>query len=63
LTHLNRDEIPGYIEGSLINILEYDSDMLSTYGLKLAQVFKQIRDEDNEKLRQQAEELDNMFKE
>lgn len=54
---------PGYIEGALLNLLEYDKDMLSEYGLKLAQVFRQIREEEEAKLKTAAKELDDLFEE
>jgi len=67
LTHSNLGEnlrdIPGYVQGALLNILEYDKEMLSEYGETLAGVLKQIRDEDNAKLQQSAKELDDLFEE
>lgn len=67
MTHSNLGEnlrdIPGYVQGALLNILEYDKEMLSEYGETLAGVLKQIRDEDNAKLQQSAKELDDLFEE
>lgn len=53
--------IPGYIQGSLINILQFDKDMLSEYGLKIAEIFNQMIEEDNLKNKQSAKELDDLF--
>ena len=58
----DKDKIPGYIEGALLNILEYDRVMLSEYGEAIAKAFKQIRDKEDEELRIQAEQLDDLFK-
>lgn len=55
------NRIPGYIEGGLLNILEYDALMLSDYGLKLAKAFKQVRDKEEDELRLSAKELDSLF--
>lgn len=55
--------IPGYIQGSLLNILEFDKAMFSEYGLKLAEAFRQMREEDEAKLKTAAKELDDLFEE
>lgn len=58
----DRDKIiPGYIEGSLINILQFDKDMLSEYGLKIAQILQQMNEEDAQKLREEAKKFDELF--
>lgn len=64
LTRSNQDdnnEIPGYIQGSLINILEYDQYLLSEPGLVLARHYKEIMDKLNETVKRQAKELDDLF--
>lgn len=67
MTHLkdNKDnkesDIPGYLQGSLLNILDFDADMLSVYGLKVALVLKQIQQEDEAKLKAEAKKLDDML--
>lgn len=58
---INKLKPPGYIQGALVNILEYDSDMLSAYGLALASVFKQIKKEDEQTLQTAAKALDGLF--
>lgn len=60
----NRDAaVPGFVQGSLLNILEFDKDMLSEYGLKLAEVFRQMKEEDDAKFRAAGKELDDLFEE
>jgi hypothetical protein len=66
LTHSNQDNWPnlfGSIEGALITIYDFDRDMLSEYGLKIAMHVKQIRDNYEEQLRNAAKELDDSFEE
>jgi hypothetical protein len=66
LTHSNQDNWPnlfGSIEGALITIHDFDKDMLSEYGLKIAIHVKQIRDIEQEKLANAAKELDDLFEE
>lgn len=53
-----KSKIPGYIQGALVNIIEYDSEMLSECGLRLATRLRDIRDEEEAKLKTAAEELD-----
>jgi hypothetical protein len=57
----NIDKIPGSIQGSLLNILEYNSVMLSEYGLTIARQFRNIREAEEAKLKTAAKELDDLF--
>lgn len=57
------DKIPGNIQGSLINILEYNPVMFSEYGLTVARIFRDRRDAEAAKLQAAAKELDDLFEE
>jgi len=59
----NIDKIPGNIQGSLLNILEYNSVMLSEYGLTIARQFRDIREVEAAKLQAAAKELDDLIEE
>ncbi len=56
-------KIPGNIQGSLLNLLEYNPVMLSEYGLTAARYFRDIRETESANLKAAAKELDDLFEE
>lgn len=56
-----KSKIPGYIQGALVNIIEYDSEMLSECGLRLAERLRDIRDNEEAELKAEAEKLDSLW--
>lgn len=54
-------DIPGNVVGSLLNILEYNSNFLSVEGFNMATQYKLIRDIEEQSLKKAAKELDDLF--
>lgn len=58
-----KKDIPGNIQGSLLNILNFDTRLLSQYGLELATIFLIEKEKHESDLKKAAMELDALWEE